>query len=179
MWLISTTYVFSKHLVSSQPEPAIQEKVQHRWGATLTKKGVQIIQNEVWKLDNRIPLWGFHCPCLSAYGNMTFMHIYIKMLRTVQHLTLHQKQEEQRHSSKASVVQQQKTQTTATMSITCAVVGIHQVPCQLFYIPGPFNVKRWFLESWCSGFETTCLSLFPVYRNPIIPRVCFNFNQLL
>lgn len=43
------------------------------------------MQKEVWKLDNRITLWGFHCPCVSAYGNMTFVHIYIKMLRTVQH----------------------------------------------------------------------------------------------
>lgn len=52
---------------------------------TLTEQGVQIMQKEVWKLDNRITLWGFHWPCVSAYGNMTFVHIYIKMLRTVQH----------------------------------------------------------------------------------------------
>lgn len=74
----------------------------------MTKQRVQITQNEVWKTDNGVALGGSHCPCLSVHENTAFMHIYIKLLTTVQHLTLQQVREEQRHSSKASAVQQQK-----------------------------------------------------------------------
>lgn len=56
------------------------------------------------------------------------MHIYIKMLRTVQHLTLHQKQGEQRHSSKAPVVRQQKLkpqQPRASSNVECLAFNKH------------------------------------------------------
>lgn len=74
----------------------------------MTRLRAQIMHNEVWKTGNGVALGGSHCPCLSVHGNMAFMHIYIKLLTTVQRLTLQQVQGEQRQSSKASAVQQQK-----------------------------------------------------------------------
>lgn len=34
-----------------------------------------------------------------------------------------------------------KTQTTASVSITWGLLGIHQAPCLIFYITSPFNLK--------------------------------------
>lgn len=46
----------------------------------MPKQDVQITQNKIWKMDNRSLLRGFHCPCLSVDGDITFMHIYNKFL---------------------------------------------------------------------------------------------------